>query len=105
MRSRAGHQGRIRKHLHINYFEHKSLTQNLSHLGRIHQPIKSCNGQDHQTVVKLANEGRNVPVLHIISNGLPVTDGDMRKREEKGGEACPRRFDIEPCLLKCVARM
>lgn len=86
--------------MYINYFEDKSLTHNLSHLGRIHQPIKSCNGQDHQTVVKLANEGRNVPVLHIISNGLPVTDGYMRKWEEKGGEACPRRFDLEQWLTK-----
>lgn len=63
----------------VKYFEDKLLTQNLSHLGRIHQPIKSYNGQDHQPVVKLANEGRNVPVLHIISKGLPITDGCMRQ--------------------------
>lgn len=74
-----GDQRKIRKHLYIKHFEDKSLAQNLSRLGRIHQPIKSSNGQDHQTVVKLANEGRNVPVLHIISNGLPVTDGYMRQ--------------------------
>lgn len=74
-----GDQGKMGKRLCINYFENKSVTQNRSHLGRIHQPIKSCNGQDHQTVVKLANEGCNVPVLHIISSGLPVTDGYMRK--------------------------
>lgn len=72
-------QEKIRKHLYINYLKDKLLTQSFSHLGRIHQAIKSCNGKDHQTVVKLANEGHNVPVLHIISNGLPVTDGYMRK--------------------------
>ena len=70
-----GDQGKTRKDLDANYFEDKSLIPT----SRIHQPIKSCNGQDHQTVVKLANEGHNVPVLHIISNGLPVTDGYMRK--------------------------
>lgn len=78
---------------YITYFEDKSLMKNVSHLGRIHRPIKSCNGQDHRTAVKSAKKVITHPYRTSCS-GLPVTEGYVTK----GGAARPRLSALEPRL-------
>lgn len=51
--------------------------------GRVHQPRAEMARVIR--LVKLANEVHNVPVLHVISCGLPVTaDGHLKTHKERG---------------------